>query len=169
MALRTSAKTILSSLARNAPHNGITAGGIVGSLKNSSGEYTSPPSISGEKRGHLTHERRYPHERLPSRPGSSAQSRASGVADAGTSSRRLGPIRLLLFLEAKWLSAALEGAGGRAPARVRTVLLALAYNLELETAVLTHVDLPQFHLVTVGHVRLSTFVRSLGDLAVGQP
>ncbi|HUS70407.1 MAG TPA: hypothetical protein VM075_06505, partial [Anaerolineae bacterium] len=82
---------------------------------------------------------------------------------------RLGPIRLLLFLEAKWLSAALEGAGGRAPARVRTVLLALAYNLELETAVLTHVDLPQFHLVTVGHVRLSTFVRSLGDLAVGQP
>lgn len=88
--------------------------------------------------------------------------------DAASSAQR-NSAGLVLFLQLQRFAAAFERAGGRAPARVRTALLALAYNLKLETTVLTHVDLPQFHPVTVGHVRLSTFVRSLGDLAVGQP
>jgi hypothetical protein len=88
--------------------------------------------------------------------------------DAASSGRcnSAGPV---LFLQLQRFAAAFERTWGRAPARVRTALLALAYNLELETTVLTHIDLPEFHPVTVGHVRLSTFVRSLGDLAVGQP
>ena len=85
------------------------------------------------------------------------------------SSGRCNSAGLLLFLQLQEFAAAFEGAGGRAPARVRTALLALTHDLELETTFLTHVDLPQFHLATVGHVRLSTFVRSLGELAVGQP
>lgn len=91
------------------------------------------------------------------------------VAYHAASSGRNNSAGLVHILQLQGFAAAFKRAGGRAPARVRTALLALAYNLELETTVLTHIDLPEFHLVTVGHVRLSTFVRSLGDLAVGQP
>ena len=68
------------------------------------------------------------------------------VACHAASSGRCDSAGLVLFLQLKRFAAAFERAGGRAPARVRTALLALAYNLELETTVLTHVDLPQFHL-----------------------
>ena len=91
------------------------------------------------------------------------------VAYDAASSGRCNLAGLLLFLQLQGFAAAFEGTGGRAPTRARTAFLAFAYDLELETTLLTQTDLTQSHLVAVGHVRLSTFVRSLGDLAVGQP